>query len=173
MKRRSNTTTFILVVALLTGVAFVSAAFNPAPSAPTPEKHDHDEDKTKQAELPAKTPPSISGKAPDKAPEAEPAHGPSPAAQKGMQEEMTKMNKMRKEMEAKMPKPADDPNSIDVSPDYYHRNKAGTEGSTEMVARMKQKEIEIKKIRADMAKMPPPSKEAQEMMKSMMQKGRD
>ena len=162
MKRRSNTTTFILVVALLTGVAFVSAAFNPAASAPTPEKHDHDEDKNKQAELPAMNPPST-GKAPDKAPEAEPAHGPSPAAQRGMQEQMAQMKKMRKEMEAKMPKPADDPNSIDVSPDYYHRNKAGTVGSKEMIARMKQKEIETKKIRADMAKMPPPSKKGRSL----------
>jgi hypothetical protein len=164
MKRRSNTTTAILVIALLIGVAFVSAAINPPPpSANAPEKHE--EEGKKEQELGGKTPPSEQTKSEKPATNAT---APVPEASKQIQAEMTKMMKIRQKMEAAMPKPADDPNAINVSPDVYYRGADGQKGNEEMAARMKVQEQKVKKIRADMAKVPPPSKEVQNMMSEQM-----
>lgn len=164
MKRRSNTTTAILVIALLIGVAFVSAAINPPPPSPNaPEKHEED---GKKVEEKGKTPPAEQPKSGDAA--SKPASGPSPESSKAIQEQMKKMMDMRRKMEAAMPKPGDDPNAIHVSPDIYYKGSDGQKGSEEMMTRMKAQEQKIKKIRADMAKVPPPTKEVQEMMQQQM-----
>ena len=144
MKRRSNTTTAILVVALLGGVAFVSNAFNPPPAPP--EKPAEPEAAKQGGELEKKRMPGMTEDPNKKTADAKTDDGkpkpPPVEIQKKMAEQMNAAMKMQREMQANMPKPKDDPSAMNISSDYYGGQKDGTEGTKELDARMeKQKAV--------------------------------
>lgn len=131
MKRRSGTTTVILVVALLVGLAFVGAAVNPPPKAPekTAEKGSMEQD-------------------PD-------------AAKKAMAYQEEQIKKSKGEYKAKMegearwekqkqlePAAKDHPTQMYISNDYYRQEQDGDEGTKKLDVRVEKATEQIQKLRA-------------------------
>jgi hypothetical protein len=155
MKHRSNTTTIILVVALLSGLAFVGASVGTPPKLP--------EKQVKAAEEEAKKGPSAEAMASEK---------------KQREEMMIQMNKaknanmMKSYKDGKMKfhgdgkaaapgdlDPADNPQAMAITNDIYRNGKDGAQGTAEMTQRMDKKLAEIIKQR-EIAKKTAPPKEA-------------
>lgn len=154
MKRRSNTTTIILVVALLSGLAFVGASVGSPPKLP--------EKQVKAAEEEAKKGPSAEAMASEKKQRED-------MMKKMSQVNSAKMVKDYKEGKMKFPgngkplapgelDPSQNPQAMAITNDIYRNGTDGAQGSAEMIQRMNKIQAEIDKQRAN--KMPAPPKEA-------------
>jgi flagellar biosynthesis/type III secretory pathway M-ring protein FliF/YscJ len=144
MKKRSNVTLALLVVALLAALGMVSAMVKGRPPGPPVEE--------KEAKMPT---------GPTTIKENKPGEPTNPADKKSAnappKENIESERKMREEMMKRMKeearkrgpqKPADNPLSIDVTPEYWSKNSDGSEGT----ARIREKADKAEAQMREMAK---------------------
>ncbi len=131
MKRRSGTTTIVLVVSLLVGLAFVGAAVNPPPKAPEkpmekgaiePEGVDKGKAMQYQAEMIKKS--------------------------KEDYKQKTKGEEARRKQQALEPAPKDHPTQMEITGDYYKREQDGTQGTAKLDVRVGKAQEQLDKMRA-------------------------